>query len=745
MKKKLLVIFLSLIMTISFPIQTWATENNGDKGPDIGNLEIITEDIDMPTGGDEIPVDIPTVNDASELEGNINLGIFAPSSFDLRTSNLVTSTKDQGMTNTCWAFASLAVCEIEAMSKGISDADFSELYAVWYSNMLHKAEGLQVVGTDGELVDPFYGIADNGEYIASRMISWAGPADEAAIGGEYPAYGSASDETVAMMDALDEMDGSVMNGLHVQDVEYLPSPINRVSGFKYDGYNEDGTNAIKKTLTDSKRAVMILLKSAPTNNGAGCDYYNYENDAQYVDDENVVLDHAVTIVGFDDNYPAENFNIAPEGNGAWICKNSWGTLDTYMDDLLDGVRDNRDLALEEYGEAFPKADLETVTDEELAAWLYDLMVPVDREGYFYVSYYDKSLYHPMIFGLEDNDYTVNHQYDQLNMLSATTQKQSVDNAKVANVFAAESSEEVMAVSVYTAQPGMTASIEVYKLSDDSENPEDGELVSSQEETLTWAGFHTVELDNSVSVNSGEKFAVVERITNAEGNTYTPVELGYTDKNGYTYVVADNKEGESYIYTDESGWKDMTELEDIFAGYKAGNVMIKAFAVTTEDDSEAGDEPDPDVDDDKNSEDSKPVDGDNDSSDNGTDAGTVVTPGDGDTDGSSEPGADANVDQNDSSNGENASEPEAEINTENVSDEPGDEVAGDEEIMAYSDDEDISGDDAEETGESAKKSGKAETGDRQNLLLYLGIMAVAVVILFAVIRRRSNKDTYESKH
>lgn len=37
--------------------------------------------------------------------------------------------------------------------------------------------------------------------------------------------------------------------------------------------------------------------------------------------------HAIEIVGWDDNYAAENFNSdhRPENNGAWICKNSWGS------------------------------------------------------------------------------------------------------------------------------------------------------------------------------------------------------------------------------------------------------------------------------------------------------------------------------------------------------------------------------------------------------------------------------------
>ena len=34
--------------------------------------------------------------------------------------------------------------------------------------------------------------------------------------------------------------------------------------------------------------------------------------------------HEVLIIGWDDDYSASNFSAKPEGDGAWLCKNSWG-------------------------------------------------------------------------------------------------------------------------------------------------------------------------------------------------------------------------------------------------------------------------------------------------------------------------------------------------------------------------------------------------------------------------------------
>ena len=33
--------------------------------------------------------------------------------------------------------------------------------------------------------------------------------------------------------------------------------------------------------------------------------------------------HAVTVVGWDDDYAASNFSVTPEGNGAWLVRNTW--------------------------------------------------------------------------------------------------------------------------------------------------------------------------------------------------------------------------------------------------------------------------------------------------------------------------------------------------------------------------------------------------------------------------------------
>lgn len=54
-------------------------------------------------------------------------------------------------------------------------------------------------------------------------------------------------------------------------------------------------------------------------------YFNKEKFSYYIPEKDYYTTHAVSIVGWDDNYPKENFVIQPKNDGAYIVQNSWGT------------------------------------------------------------------------------------------------------------------------------------------------------------------------------------------------------------------------------------------------------------------------------------------------------------------------------------------------------------------------------------------------------------------------------------
>ena len=110
------------------------------------------------------------------------------------------------------------------------------------------------------------------------------------------------------------------------------------------------------------------------------------------------IDHSVSLVGWNDNYPKTNFSDngrMPENNGAWLCRNSWGP----------------DCA---------------------------------ENGYFWISYEDATLTNFCSFEAESLD-----NYDCIYQYDGAGWNLGIGSEKVANVFTAESLEKLRAVSFYT--------------------------------------------------------------------------------------------------------------------------------------------------------------------------------------------------------------------------------------------------------------------------------------------------------
>lgn len=92
-------------------------------------------------------------------------------------------------------------------------------------------------------------------------------------------------------------------------------------------YNEAGTVAIKEALLagDAVEIAFFADTSMPGEEAEENHYINTDTWAHYTY-EQVQANHAVTVVGWDDDYSKENFleGHQPEHDGAWIVKNSWG-------------------------------------------------------------------------------------------------------------------------------------------------------------------------------------------------------------------------------------------------------------------------------------------------------------------------------------------------------------------------------------------------------------------------------------
>ena len=94
------------------------------------------------------------------------------------------------------------------------------------------------------------------------------------------------------------------------------------------GYKDYEGNSISQSTID---IIRQAVKEHIVDNGAVFAYsniadsnFNKEKSAIYIHDNSLKINHAVAIVGWDDNYSKENFKTQPACDGAWIALNSWG-------------------------------------------------------------------------------------------------------------------------------------------------------------------------------------------------------------------------------------------------------------------------------------------------------------------------------------------------------------------------------------------------------------------------------------
>jgi C1A family cysteine protease len=189
-------------------------------------------------------------------------------------------------------------------------------------------------------------------------------------------------------------------------------------------------------------------------------------------------------------------------------------------------------------------------------------------GYFYITY-DSAMVELAAYLSGMTPYSRTYQYDPLGWCNSWGY--SDPTAWFSNVFTAQEDEKITAVSFYTAAIDSAYEISIYK--DVTADPATGTLAfGPQTGTPDAPGYRMVELSSPVTVSSGQKFAVIVKLTTPGYNFPVPIETPisrYSDK-------ARAHPGESYCSHDGTTWTDMTAV-------KANtNVCLKAFATSASD-------------------------------------------------------------------------------------------------------------------------------------------------------------------
>lgn len=193
-----------------------------------------------------------------------------PDAYNYLEDDSVPALRNQGDTNTCWAFASLSA--LEASKDMEEKKEFSADHLI-YQNPFGKS------------------FDEGGSYVVTMayLLSWDGPVFE-----EKDPFDGTSE-------------GKLEADLHVQEIRQIePNDYDAIKRFIY------LYGAVESSLYVDFDEQMVESEY----------YNNQQNSYCYTGTE--ISNHDVVIVGWDDHYPAENFAGDIQKDGAFLCQNSWG-------------------------------------------------------------------------------------------------------------------------------------------------------------------------------------------------------------------------------------------------------------------------------------------------------------------------------------------------------------------------------------------------------------------------------------
>ena len=422
--------------------------------------------------------------------------------FDLRDvngKNYITSVKNQYQTGLCWAFATASSIESSYLMDNGNELNISELQ-IGYSTSYQLSNGSNTYGLKiGDKAKDT--VADGGNiYIAGNYLSQR--------------RGVVTEKTSGLVlndDNYKKITSSTSG--KVSDVSLNEYNVNDVIFYTPDLHCDTNNFAVLKAIKQmvaSYGSVYAQINSA-TNK------YLKLSESEYQNNPNIYYsgsqaDHAVSIIGWDDNYAASNFENSnggvPKGNGAWIIKNSYGT-EYYA---------NKD------------GKLSPIKDSE-----YTIPVKMGDKGYYYVSYYDSQIC-KAVMAVDNVTPTVD------------TNTYSYDKP-IVSYLGTNSGKKILLMSKYKKQKKDTEILEsfnVYTLgTDDNVKIYYGTTTDFSKAPLVAEG--TAEFEGYKNIKTSKKIAVADEYY---------IFIDYTNKSykspiNPVYTTSSAEKNKKYFYLDEN--------------------------------------------------------------------------------------------------------------------------------------------------------------------------------------------------
>lgn len=441
-----------------------------------------------------------------------------PSSYQIPTVPI----SDQGSLNICWTYTSNLVLQTtvkQMLRPNAEQPNYSEKHMDYSLSAVLSPTGIEdkreILNANG-----LYRNTNTGGNLLEALGYWtrgAGPVLESKMPySNTNAMNSVSELNVGQIDV--QVDGSI-------EFATIFKKHNTDNTITYGSGSDFTTTYTEAQVINNRNNIKAHIMK---NGGVYAGISMIQNDSNYLSSVNAYINkkdyttnHAVTIIGWDDNYNVSNFptNNKPNNKGAWICANSWGTS-----------WGNTGLFYVSYEDALIESSLTAITD----------VSEVDYEHLYQHEH-----------GISTAYYTYNKVGYGVNVFEKKT----------------DGIEKLKAVTIYSGNNNATCEIYVNPYNEDKN-------INSQYVTKvgtiqsTTIGFNTLSLENPIKIY-GDKWAVIAKITS---NNDEPVQINIEEPRDEETQYYTANAGESFV-----GASAHNNMLDIGSSIKA-NVILKARTV-----------------------------------------------------------------------------------------------------------------------------------------------------------------------